>query len=100
VVSLTDQNRVETFKGGEDITIEASLDSNPVEFDGFKIWVVEPFPDSEKLSVSVTSTSLPTEDTEKHGKCRLPLRLSTASPSIFNADSQAGGRDFGEPSLS
>ena len=27
------------------------------------------------------------------------LRLSSASPSIFNADSQAGGRDFGEPSL-
>jgi hypothetical protein len=27
------------------------------------------------------------------------LRLSTASPSIFNADSQAGGRGLGEPLL-
>jgi|GEM_PF-2934118 len=41
--------------GGEDKTVESGLDSNPVEFDGIKTWVVEPFPDPEELDGAATA---------------------------------------------
>lgn len=35
--------------GGKDEAVQAGLHSNPVEFDGIKIRIIQPLPDSEKL---------------------------------------------------
>lgn len=32
--------------GSQGETVEARLSSNPVEFDGIKVWIVQTFPDS------------------------------------------------------
>ena len=42
-------SRFDPALGGEDKTIEACLVSNPIEFDGIKIGVIQLFPDTKKF---------------------------------------------------
>ena len=41
------------LSGGQNETVEACLSSNPIEFDGIKIRIIELFPDAEELSSKV-----------------------------------------------
>ncbi len=47
--------------GGEDEAVQPGLLSNPVEFDGIKIGVVEPLPDAEELNGVAVSQPVPNQ---------------------------------------
>jgi|GEM_PF-5841717 len=52
-----------------------------------------------QLRASCLNLRFGTTNPSKNTKLLFPLRLGTASPSMFNTAPQAGGRDCGEPSI-
>ena len=42
-------------------TVQTGLNSNSVEFDGIKTWIVEPFPDAEELNRIAGAQPVPHE---------------------------------------